>query len=56
MPKYNEKTKASIYKWRQTHKDQYNEYLASAMRVYNEKNREKNKNKKFFHTIDLYFG
>ncbi len=37
---YNENTKKSIYKWRQTHKEQWDEYHNNKQKEYNEKNRD----------------
>lgn len=42
---YNENIKNSIYKWRATHKDQFNAYCAALMKKQYEKNKD-DKNKK----------
>lgn len=36
---YNENTKQSHYKWRETHKDQYREYVNKSAKKYYESNK-----------------
>jgi hypothetical protein len=44
---YNKQTKTAIMKWRDTHKDDYNEYFTEYMReVYYKKNSDKIKEKR----------
>lgn len=37
---YNEKTKASIYKWREAHKDKHAQYHNERQKIYNERHRD----------------
>ena len=38
---YNTQSKKSIYKWRETNKDTYNEYMNTKMKAYYQANKEK---------------
>lgn len=48
---YNEDTKKAHYKWRETHIEQYREYVNKSVRKHYEKNKEK-LNKK---SLDRYY-
>lgn len=43
---YNEETKLSHYKWRETHKDQYRAYVNKAVKKHYEENKEELRKKK----------
>ena len=41
MPSYNESSKIAIYKWRETHHNEYNEYNKKCCLAYYNKNKDK---------------
>ena len=46
MPAYNDKSKVSIYKWREANKDVYNEYMNVKSTAYYASNRDMIREKK----------